>query len=79
MKVLENNPGALNRNNITPKSALISDVNNERRIYDKSEMKKQKQDNIFEKENSSLNSLVHLNHIHDSQIDQQNSFESLNT
>ena len=38
MKVLENNPGALNRNNITPKSALISDINNERRIYDKSEI-----------------------------------------
>ena len=43
MKVLENNPGALNRNNITPKSALISDLNNERRIFDKSEMKKMKQ------------------------------------
>lgn len=42
MKVLENNPGALNRNNITPKSALISDINNERRIYDKSDKKKMK-------------------------------------
>ena len=42
MKALENNQGVLNRNNITPKSALISDIINERRIYDKSDMKKMK-------------------------------------